>query len=148
PEETARTIDEQGWLHTGDLGCVDEQGNLHIKGRSKSVIVLANGENVYPEAIEHKLDSSPLVADSLVVERNGVLEALIYPDYDFIDKQMQGKSGEERQAFITAELERIRKEVNSRTGAMSRLAKIVEQQEPFVKTATHKIKRYLYAEGS
>ncbi|MCI5211425.1 MAG: long-chain fatty acid--CoA ligase, partial [Candidatus Electrothrix sp. ATG2] len=125
-----------------------EQGNLHIKGRSKSVIVLANGENVYPEAIEHKLDSSPLVADSLVVERSGVLEALIHPDYDFIDTQVQGKSAEERQAFITSELERIRKEVNSRTGAMSRLARIVEQQEPFVKTATHKIKRYLYAEGS
>ncbi len=148
PEETAKTIDEQGWLHTGDLGCLDEQGNLHIKGRSKSVIVLANGENVYPEAIEHKLDSSPLTADSLVVERNGVLEALIHPDYDFIDKQVQDKSEEERQAFITSELERIRQAVNMRTGSLSRLARVVEQQEPFVKTATHKIKRYLYAEGS
>lgn len=147
PEETAKTIDEQGWLHTGDLGCLDEQGNLHIKGRSKSVIVLANGENVYPEAIEHKLDTSPLIADSLVVARNGVLEALIHPDYDFIDKQMQGKTEEERQVFITSELERIRQAVNSRTGSMSYLTRIVEQQEPFVKTATHKIKRYLYAEG-
>ncbi|MCI5224231.1 MAG: long-chain fatty acid--CoA ligase, partial [Candidatus Electrothrix sp. AR4] len=78
----------------------------------------------------------------------GVLEALIHPDYDFIDEQVQGKSEEERQAFITAELERIRKEVNSRTGATSRLARILEQREPFVKTATHKIKRFLYAEGS
>ena len=144
PEETAKTIDEQGWLHTGDLGYFDEQGNLHIKGRSKSVIVLANGENVYPEGIEHKLDSSPLVADSLVVERNGVLEALVHPDYDFIDKQMQGKSKEEQQAFIAAELERIRQLVNMRTGSISYLTKIVEQKEPFVKTATHKIKRYLY----
>ncbi len=144
PEETAKTIDEQGWLHTGDLGYFDEQGNLHIKGRSKSVIVLANGENVYPEGIEHKLDSSPLVADSLVVERNGVLEALVHPDYDFIDKQMQGKSEEEQQAFIAAELERIRQLVNMRTGSISYLTKIVEQKEPFVKTATHKIKRYLY----
>ncbi|MCP4588386.1 hypothetical protein [Pseudoalteromonas sp.] len=80
-------------------------------------IVLANGENVYPEAIEHKLDSSPLTADSLVVERNGVLEALTHPDYDFIDKQMQGKSEEERQAFITSELERIHQAVNMQTGA-------------------------------
>uniref|UniRef100_UPI004056A36B AMP-binding protein n=1 Tax=Candidatus Electrothrix sp. TaxID=2170559 RepID=UPI004056A36B len=148
PEETAKTIDEQGWLHTGDLGCLDEQGNLHIKGRSKSVIVLANGENVYPEAIEHKLDGSPLTAGSLVVARNGVLQALIHPDYDLVDKHMQGKSKEERQAFITAELERIRQLVNMQTGSMSYITRIVEQQEPFVKTATHKIKRYLYTEGS
>ncbi len=146
PEETAKTIDEQGWLHTGDLGCLDEQGNLHIKGRSKSVIVLANGENVYPEAVEHRLDSSPLTVDSLVVERNGMLEALIHPDYDYIDKQMQWKNEEERQAFIVVEFERIRKEINAQSGSMSRLTKIVEQREPFVKTATHKIKRYLYAE--
>ncbi len=148
PEETAKTIDEQGWLSTGDLGYLDDQGNLHIKGRSKSVIVMANGENVYPEAIEHKLDSSPLTADSLVIEKNGVLEALIHPDYNFIDEQMQGKSEEVRQAFITAELERIRKEVNGQVGSSSRLARIVEQREPFVKTATHKIKRYLYATGN
>jgi long-chain acyl-CoA synthetase len=147
PEETAKTVDEQGWLHTGDLGCFDDQGNLHIKGRSKSVIVLASGENVYPEAVEHKLNNYSLTADSLVVERNRVLEALIHPDYDFVDEQMRGKSGEERQAYILAELERIRKDVNGQVGAMSRLTKIVEQRDPFVKTATHKIKRYLYAEG-
>lgn len=147
PEATAEAVDAEGRLHTGDLGRFDESGNLHIKGRSKSVIVLANGENVYPEAVEHKLNCYPLTTDSLVVERKGALEALVHPDYTFVEEQMPGKSEDERRMYITAELERIRKEVNAQTGSVSRLTKIVEQQEPFVKTATHKIKRYLYAEG-
>lgn len=143
-EETAKVLDDKGWLHTGDLGCFDEWGNLCLKGRSKSVIVLANGENVYPEAIEHKLDCCPLVVESLIIEKNGLLEALVYPDYAFVAEQTQGQSSEEQQVYITAELERIRQEINAQIGSMSRLSKIVEQQEPFVKTATHKIKRYLY----
>ncbi|XOF32607.1 MAG: AMP-binding protein [Candidatus Electrothrix sp. YB6] len=144
PDETAKTIDGQGWLHTGDLGRIDEQGNVCVTGRSKSVIVLANGENVYPEAIEHKLNSHALVAEALVVERDGALVALIHPDYDLAKKQSKKQ---EQQTYLTAELERIRREVNGQVGSSSRLAKVAEQQEPFIKTATHKIKRYLYAEG-
>ncbi|MBW1749706.1 MAG: AMP-binding protein [Deltaproteobacteria bacterium] len=148
PEVTAETFTDDGWLKTGDLGRVDELGNLHIKGRSKSVIVLANGENVYPEAIEHKLNAYPFVVESLVIENRNMLEAWIYPDYEFVDAQTQGQSRQQRYGYITAELDRIRKEVNGQLGSMSRLSRVLERREPFIKTATHKIKRYLYSADS
>jgi len=145
PEATDSAFTEDGWLRTGDLGLLDEVGNLHIRGRSKSVIVMANGENVYPEAIEHKLNRYPLVLESLVLENRGVLEGWIYPDYDHIDAVTAGQSRNERAAFIAEELENIRREVNGQLPAASRLSRIVERREPFIKTATHKIKRYLYS---
>ena len=148
PEVTAETFTDDGWLKTGDLGFVDELGNLHIKGRSKSVIVLANGENVYPEAIEHKLNVYPFVVESLVIENRNMLEAWIYPDYEFVDAQTLGQSRQQRYGYITAELDRIRKEVNGQLGSMSRLSRVLERREPFIKTATHKIKRYLYSADS
>jgi long-chain acyl-CoA synthetase len=148
PEVTAETFTDYGWLKTGDLGRVDELGNLHIKGRSKSVIVLANGENVYPEAIEHKLNAYAFVVESLVIENRNVLEAWIYPDYEFVDAQTLGQSRQQRYGYITTELDRIRKEVNGQLGSMSRLSRVLERREPFIKTATHKIKRYLYSADS
>lgn len=148
PEVTAETFTDDGWLKTGDLGHVDELGNLHIKGRSKSVIVLANGENVYPEAIEHKLNAYPFVVESLVIENRNMLEAWIYPDYEFVDAQTLGQSRQQRYGYITEELDRIRKEVNGQLGSMSRLSRVLERREPFIKTATHKIKRYLYSADS
>jgi long-chain acyl-CoA synthetase len=148
PEVTAETFTDDGWLKTGDLGRVDELGNLHIKGRSKSVIVLANGENVYPEAVEHKLNAYPFVVESLVIENRNMLEAWIYPDYEFVDAQTLGQSRQQRYGYITAELDRIRKEVNGQLGSMSRLSRVLERREPFIKTATHKIKRYLYSADS
>ncbi|MCK5196647.1 MAG: AMP-binding protein, partial [Desulfobulbaceae bacterium] len=99
PEVTAETIDKDGWLATGDLGRFDEQGNLHIKGRSKSVIVLAHGENIYPEAIEEKINSNIYVMESLVVETNGQLEARVYLDYDLIDQGTKGKSNTKQKEF-------------------------------------------------
>jgi len=148
PEASNETLTDEGWLKTGDLGLVDELGNLHIKGRSKSVIVLSNGENVYPEAIEHKLNTYPFVVESLVIENRSVLEAWIYPDYEFVDAQTQDQSRQQRHAYIAAELERVRHEVNEQLSAMARLSRVLERREPFIKTATHKIKRYLYSVDS
>ncbi len=145
PEVTNETFTDDGWLKTGDLGMLDELGNLYIKGRSKSVIVMANGENVYPEAIEHKLNTFPLVVESLVVENRNMLEAWIYPDYEFIDAETRGQNRQQRHAYITAKLDRIRKEVNAQLSSTSRLFRVLERREPFIKTATHKIKRYLYS---
>jgi long-chain acyl-CoA synthetase len=147
PEATHNTFTGDGWLRTGDLGMLDEDGNLHIRGRSKSVIVLANGENVYPEAIEHKLNRYPLIQESLVLENRGMLEGWVYPDYDLVDQLTGGRSRAERAAFINTRLEEIRTEVNTQLPMASRLSRIVERREPFIKTATHKIKRYLYTAG-
>ncbi|MGD9948521.1 MAG: AMP-binding protein [Desulfobulbus sp.] len=145
PEATRETLTEDGWLRTGDLGLIDSVGNLHIKGRSKSVIVLSNGENVYPEAIEHKINAYPFVVESLVVENRGMLEAWVYPDYEFIDSKTSGQSRSQRYLYIAGLLEEMRTAVNDQLSASSRLSRVLERREPFVKTATHKIKRYLYS---
>ena len=144
-EATQKTITDDGWLRTGDLGCMDEQGNLCIRGRSKSVIVLSSGENVYPEAIEHKLNSYAIVLESIVVDNGSVLEAWLHLDDDLLSKRGQDdESRDQKQARIDMELEGIRKSVNSRLVTSSRLSAVFARTEPFVKTATHKIKRYLY----
>ncbi|PIE59126.1 MAG: long-chain fatty acid--CoA ligase [Desulfobulbus propionicus] len=145
PEATMETITADGWLKTGDIGYLDRHGNLHVKGRLKSVIVMSNGENVYPEPIEHKVNSYPCVVESLVIENRGVLEAWIYPDYEFIDSKTAGQSRRERQHYIAGALEEIRVAVNEKLAPSSRLSRVLERREPFIKTATHKIKRYLYS---
>lgn len=145
-EATNESLTKDGWLRTGDMGRLDNTGNLHILGRSKSVIVLASGENIYPEAIEHKLNSYPFVVESLVVENNGMLEAWIYPDYEFIDAETTGQSRQQRHKYITENLNQMRSEVNEHLPKTSKLSRVIERREPFTKTATHKIKRYLYSE--
>jgi len=144
PEATGQALSPGGWLSTGDLGCFDKAGNLYVKGRSKNVIVLSNGENVYTEPIEHKINSFPWVAESLVLENAGKLEAWIYPDYEHIDEGTIGQSVSERYRYIAGLIEELRKTINAQVAPSSRLSKILERREPFVKTATHKIKRYLY----
>jgi long-chain acyl-CoA synthetase len=143
-ETTAEVIAPEGWLATGDLGVLDEEGNLHIKGRCKNIIVLASGENVYPEAIEHKLNSYHWVVESLVVESEGKLHGWIYPDYEYIDGETAGQSRIQRRGYVEGLLEAMRKEVNVQLPSTSRLNGVFERREPFIKTATHKIKRYLY----
>ncbi|MBI5556167.1 MAG: AMP-binding protein [Deltaproteobacteria bacterium] len=145
PELTARTIDKAGWLATGDLGSFDEFGNLHIKGRSKSVIVLSNGENIYPEAIEEKINSFMPVVESLVTENNDRLEAYVYLDYDLIDQKTKNRSHPQKKEYIASILKEIRQTVNTQLPPYAKLYQVNERQEPFIKTATHKIKRYLYA---
>lgn len=142
PALTAETIDQEGWLATGDLGFFDEVGNLHIKGRSKSVIVLAHGENIYPEAIEERINAAAQVSESLVVERNGRLEALVYLDYELVEREAPGC--EAQRYCVEGILAGIKESVNQGAAPYSRLHHVREQTEPFVKTATHKIKRYLY----
>ncbi len=144
PDASAEALTEDGWLITGDLGSFDDAGNLHIRGRSKNVIVMANGENVYPEPIEHKINSYFWVVESLVVENNGKLDAWVYPDYEVIDEMTEGQSRVERREYIDKLCATLRKEVNAQVSTASRLMRIVERREPFIKTATHKIKRYLY----
>jgi Long-chain acyl-CoA synthetases (AMP-forming) len=148
PEATKDTLTEDGWLKTGDLGLIDTKGNLHIKGRSKSVIVLSNGENVYPEVVEHKLNAYPFVVESLVVENSGSLEAWIYPDYEFIDGKTVGQTRTQRHRYIADLFKEMRIAVNEQLTTSSRISRIVERRDPFVKTATHKIKRYLYSAGN
>jgi long-chain acyl-CoA synthetase len=143
-EATRDVLSSDGWLFTGDLGFIDKHGNLHVCGRSKNVIVLANGENVYPEAIEHKINGYHWVVESLIVYNDDRLEAWVYPDYEFIDAQTAGSSRSDRHRYLDNLLEEMRRELNGKLAKSSRLAKIFERREPFVKTATHKIKRFLY----
>jgi len=143
-EATEAVLTADGWLSTGDLGVFDKGGNLHVRGRSKNVIILASGENVYPEAIEHKINTFPWVVESLVLENSGQVEAWIYPDYEFIDEQTSGGSRIDRRAYIEGLLDSLRIQLNEQLSKSSRLAKVFERREPFIKTATHKIKRFLY----
>ncbi len=144
PEATAAAIDPEGWLATGDLGYLDENNNLFISGRSKSVIVLSHGENIYPEAIEDKINSSIYVVEALVTEFDDKLIAAVFPDYEYLDLETEGRTESEKHRYIVAVLEDIRKAVNLQLPAYAQIHRLVERQEPFTKTATHKIKRYLY----
>jgi len=143
-EATSEVISDDGWLATGDLGKIDEKGNLFIHGRVKNVIVMASGENIYPEAIEHKINGYSWVVESLVVENNGRLDAWIYPDYEAIDELTSDQSRLQRHEYVEKSIEDMRKELNGQLPVTSRIANIFERREPFIKTATHKIKRYLY----
>lgn len=144
PEATAETIDAEGWLATGDLGHFDALNNLFITGRSKNVIVLSHGENIYPEAIEEKINSSIYVAEALVTESGDKLIASVFPDYECLDLETVGRTEAEKYDYLMAILKDIQKTVNRQLPVYSQIYKIVERQEEFTKTATHKIKRYLY----
>ncbi|NVO19361.1 MAG: AMP-binding protein [Bacteroidetes bacterium] len=135
---TREMIDEEGWLHTGDLGLMDKQGNLFIKGRSKSMILGASGKNIYPDEIESLLNNQFAVSESLIVQRNGKLVALIYPDPETIEKHN-----------ITPEMlkklfERHIKVVNHRFPKYMSISGIDIQAAEFIKTPKRSIKRYLY----
>lgn len=144
PELTAEVLDKEGWFKTGDLGYFDKHNNLHITGRSKNMILMPNGENIYPEAVEEKLNASFHVMESLVFENNDHLEAWVYLDYDLIDDETRGKSERQRLEYIEQVLADTKENINSQLSSFSKISRILEHKEPFVKTATHKIKRYLY----
>ena len=136
PEATAQAIDSEGWYHTGDLGTMSADGHIFILGRIKNMLLGSNGQNIYPEEIEDQLNSMPMVSESLIVEREGRLVALIYPDKD----EVVDFSPEE----LRAVMEQNRTELNQRLPAYSRIAEIVLQEEEFAKTPKKSIKRYLY----
>jgi len=136
-EATAETI-KGGWLHTGDIGTLDKDNFIYLRGRSKNMILGPSGENIYPELMEQKVDNLPYVLESLVVERDRQLHALVYPDLDALDKN---RIPESRVAEV---MEENRQTVNKELADFSRIAKIHVVNEPFQKTPTQKIKRYLY----
>ena len=149
PEKTAEVIDKDGWFNTEDIGYFDEDGYFFMSGRAKNIIVGASGENIYPEQIEAAINAHELVADSLVYDDKGTLTARIYLDPEKLDTHFGVTSKSETQMHDKIEklLEEIRLGVNERVSSFSRIRKVIEQREEFVKTPTKKIKRYLYVEA-
>jgi len=148
PEKTAEILSDDGWLKTGDLGCLDADGYLFIKGRSKNVIIGPSGENIYPEIIESVINRSDSVQESLVYEQQGRLVARIHLNYEILDAFFTEKkwSAVQIREHIRKILEDIKIKVNEGVSSFSRLSRVIEQTEPFEKTPTQKIKRYLYVE--
>jgi long-chain acyl-CoA synthetase len=145
-ERTAEVLSPEGWFHTGDLGNFDSDGYLYIQGRLKNVILGASGENIYPEAVESIINRADEVLESLVYDENGQLVARIYLDYERLDAEFSEQKLTETQVRrqIEERLEYIRKNVNDQVSSFSRIARVIEQKDPFEKTPTQKIKRYLY----
>lgn len=137
-EATQNTIDEDGWYHTGDLGLMDRQGNIFIKGRSKNMLLGANGQNIYPEEIEDKLNSMPLVTESIVIQRDGKLVGLVYPDFE--EAQNMGISEDD----LDDVMEQNRQGLNAAQPTYCKISSIKIMQNEFEKTPKKSIKRYLY----
>lgn len=138
-EATKQIFDADGWLHTGDLGIMDEEGNVTIKGRSKNLLLGPSGQNIYPEEIEEKLHNLPYVAESIVIQQNdNKLAALIYPDFD--EAYAQGMSNKD----IEIAMEENRVTLNSELPAYSQISRIKIYPEEFEKTPKKSIKRFLY----
>jgi long-chain acyl-CoA synthetase len=145
-KRTEEVISHEGWFHTGDLGSFDKKGYLYINGRMKNVIIGPSGENIYPEAIESIINRSDIVLESLTYQDEGQLVARIYLNYEKLDVEFSSLGLTESQAKerIIQLLEDIRKQVNEQVSSFSRISRVIEQTEPFEKTPTQKIKRYLY----
>ena len=137
-EATKQTIDENGWYHTGDLGTMDAEGNVYIKGRSKNMLLGANGQNIYPEEIEDRLNSMAMVNECVVVQRGEKLVGLVYPDFDEAATMRLNESD------LEGIMEQNRQELNSTQPAYCKLAAIEIVKEEFEKTPKKSIKRYLY----
>ena len=137
-EATNETIDRNGWYHTGDLGTMDVRGNVYINGRSKNMLLGPNGQNIYPEEIEDKLNSMTMVVESLVVQRDNKLVALVYPDLD------EAKAMNFSASDISNIMEQNRNGLNEVLPAYEKISEIIVQKEEFEKTPKKSIKRYLY----
>ena len=138
PEATAETIDRDGWYHTGDLGTMDADGNVFINGRSKNMLLGPNGQNIYPEEIEDKLNSMTMVLESVVVQRDNKLVALVHPDMD--EAKNMGFSEEDLKNIM----EQNRNGLNEMIPAYEKISEIEIHEEEFEKTPKRSIKRYLY----
>ena len=141
PEATAQIIDVNGWLHTGDLGVMDEEGYVTVRGRSKNMLLTSSGQNIYPEEIESKLNNMPYVAELLIVLQHDKLVALIYPDFD--DAFAHGL----QQNDIQKAMEVNRVELNQQLPNYCQISKIKIHFEEFEKTAKKSIKRFMYQEA-
>ncbi len=138
-EEATHEVLKDGWLHSGDIGTMDADGFVYIRGRSKNMILGPSGENIYPELVEQKLCNLPYVLEALVLERDRQLHALIYPDLESLD------AAHILESKLPEIMEQNRKDANKMMAEFSRIAKIHIVNEPFQKTPTQKIKRYLYS---
>ena len=137
-EATASTLDKEGWYHTGDLGTMDAEGNVYINGRSKNMLLSANGQNIYPEEIEDKLNSMTMVVESIVVQRDTKLVALVHPDLD--EAKAMGFTKEDNEGIR----EQNRNKLNHMLPAYEKISEVEIYDEEFAKTPKKSIKRYLY----
>ena len=138
PEATAQTLDKDGWYHTGDLGVMDAEGNIYIRGRIKNMLLGASGQNIYPEEIEDKLNTLPYVSECIVIQKNEKLYALIYPDYEEAEKNGLDENG------LNEAMEQNRKELNKIKAAYEQISGFKLYKEEFEKTPKRSIKRFLY----
>lgn len=167
-EVTREVFTEDGWFRTGDIGEFDKKGNLYIKGRIKNVILGANGENIYPESIESVINSDPFVEESLVLEGGQGLTALVHFNYERVVEEIQRlryhlehreesqqfhvegedkgfiPSADEVRAFVDRYKKGLTQNINKQLSRFSRISQVKEEEEPFVRTPTKKIKRFLY----
>ncbi|MFW6352587.1 MAG: long-chain fatty acid--CoA ligase, partial [Bacteroidota bacterium] len=137
-EATQATLEKDGWMHTGDLGLIDEDDFIYIKGRSKSMILGPSGQNIYPEEIEAKFNNMPYVQECLVMEKNGKLKAIIYPDFEQADKRGFSEND------LKNVFENHRKHLNKVMPSFMNVSEIRIFEEEFEKTPKKSIKRYLY----
>ncbi len=137
-EATEQAIDKEGWLHSGDLGIIDEDGFIFIKGRSKNMLLGPSGQNIYPEEIESMINNRACVAESLVVQRDGKLKALIVPDEEVVKALGLDEKG------LAEKLEHYRKELNKHFPSYMAVSEMLIHKEPFEKTPKQSIKRFMY----
>jgi len=147
PQKSKEVLTEDGWFKTGDLGYLDKDGYLFLKGRSKNVIIGSNGKNIYPEEIEAVIYENNFVLEALVYESEGKIIARVHLNYEELDEELGLKDAGEAEASKKKNelLNDIMKTVNSRVSTFSKINKIIEQPDPFEKTPTKKIRRYLYS---
>ncbi|HDP54247.1 MAG TPA: long-chain fatty acid--CoA ligase, partial [Bacteroidetes bacterium] len=138
-EATNEVLDDDGWLHTGDLGLFDSKGNVFIKGRIKSMLLGPSGKNIYPEEIESILNNKFGVGETVVVQRNDKLVALIHPDPDYVQRY---KVSDEA---LLKQFEGYKKEVNDQLPAYMNISQVIIHPEEFVKTPKRSIKRFMYS---
>ena len=147
PEKTKEVLSDDGWLKTGDLARMDKNNFLYVESRLKNMIVGSSGENIYPEAIESLINNFKHVVESVVVEKKGKLVAMVYFNYEELEQQykhLKREVGGYVDQQVDELLEELQVYVNSRVNKFSQLQLVVAQVDPFQKTATHKIKRFLY----
>jgi long-chain acyl-CoA synthetase len=157
-EATATAFTRDGWYRTGDLGYIDEDGYIFIKGRLKNMILGPSGENIYPEEIESVINSNAYVSESLVTEQDGQLVALVHFDTDAIERlkdelmekwEISRDEWHKKKDKWAQQMEELKKDiltyVNSKVNRFSRIAKVEEEEKEFEKTPTKKIRRFLYS---
>jgi long-chain acyl-CoA synthetase len=138
PEATKEAIDDDGWLHTGDLGLIDNDNFIYIKGRSKNMLLGPSGQNIYPEEIESILNTRAYVGETVVIEKGGKLIALVCPDFDHMKTMKTDEAGLEKI------LEKYRKQTNEQLPSYMQVSRIVVHKDEFEKTPKQSIKRFLY----